>query len=115
MAERIKIAVAALIAAAGLIAFTWLAERQPMVIRLGVLFGSFAAAIVIMWFTAAGRTFLAFARESWEEAKRVVWPTRKETLQTTAAWFALVFRMPMFLWRVEPRLRWFIHRLPLHA
>ena len=115
IAERIKIAVAALIAAAGLIAFHWLAERQPMVIRLGVLFGSFAAAIVIMWFTVAGRTFLAFSRESWEEAKRVVWPTRKETLQTTAVVFAFVFVMAMFLWGVDATLLWVTHRLLGHG
>jgi preprotein translocase subunit SecE len=47
-------------------------------------------------FAAAGRRlvlppragFLVFARESWEEAKRVVWPSRKETLQTTGIVFA---------------------------
>jgi preprotein translocase subunit SecE len=115
IAERIKIAVAVLVAAAGLIAFHWLAERQPMVIRLGVLFGSFAAAIVIMWFTASGRTFLAFSRESWEEAKRVVWPTRKETLQTTAVVFAFVFVMAMFLWGVDASLLWITHRLLGHG
>ena len=83
MAEKVKIAIAALIAVAGMFAFYALVDRQPLVVRILVLAGAFAAAIAVMWFTEAGRTFLAFARESWEEAKRVVWPTRKETLQTT--------------------------------
>jgi preprotein translocase subunit SecE len=56
---------------------------------------------VVMWFTEAGRTFFAFSRESWEEAKRVVWPTRKETLQTTGIVFVFVFVMAIFLWAVD--------------
>ena len=109
-AERIKIAIAALIAAGGLVAFYWLADR-PTVLRLGVLLGAFALAVVVMWFTQAGRTFAAFSRESWEEAKRVVWPTRKETLQTTAVVFAFVFIMALFLWVVDASLLWITHRL----
>ena len=100
MAERLKIAIAALVAVGGLVAFYWLGER-PLVLRLGAMLGAFALAVVIMWFTLAGRTFAAFARESWEEAKRVVWPTRKETLQTTGMVFLFVFLMALFLWAVD--------------
>ena len=64
-----------------------------------------------MWFTEAGKTFLAFARESWEEAKRVVWPTRKETLQTTGVVFAFVFVMALFLWFVDAGLLWVTQKL----
>src|SRR3981081_3428878 len=114
MAERIKIAIAALIAIGGLVAFYWLGER-PLVLRLGAMLGAFALAVVIMWFTVAGRTFAAFARESWEEAKRVVWPSRKETLQTTGVVFAFVFVMAMFLWGVDASLLWITHRLLGHG
>ena len=104
-AERIKIAIAALIAVGGLFAFYWLADR-PTVVRLAVLLGAFGVVVVVMWFTQAGRTFAAFSRESWEEAKRVVWPTRKETLQTTGVVFAFVFVMAIFLWMVDAGLLW---------
>ena len=109
-AERIKIAIAALIAAGGMFAFYWLVD-QPTVVRVLVLLGAFAAGVGVMWFTEAGRTFLAFARESWEEAKRVVWPTRKETLQTTAVVFAFVFIMALFLWAVDASLLWITQRV----
>ena len=111
MAERIKIAVAALIAVAGMVAFYALIDRQPLVVRILVLLGAFAAAIVVMWFTEAGRTFLAFARESWEEAKRVVWPSRKETIQTTGVVFLFVFVMAAFLWVVDVGLLWVTQKL----
>ena len=104
-AERIKIAIAALIAIGGLVAFYWLGD-QPLVLRLAALLGAWAVAIVVMWFTQAGRTFAAFSRESWEEAKRVVWPSRKETMQTTLVVFAFVFIMAVFLWIVDATLLW---------
>ncbi len=111
LAERIKIAVAALIAIGGLVAFYWMVDRQPLVIRLAALLGAFAFAVVVMWFTETGKTFAAFSRESWEEAKRVVWPTRKETLQTTGVVFAFVFVMAIFLWIVDAGLLWVTQKL----
>ena len=108
--EKIKIAIASLIAVGGLVAFYWLGE-QPLVARIGALLGLWAVAIVIMWFTESGRTFAAFSRESWEEAKRVVWPSRKETMQTTLVVFAFVFIMALFLWMVDASLLWLTHRI----
>ena len=58
-----------------------------------------------------GATFVVFARESWEEAKRVVWPTRKETLQTTGVVFLFVFMMALFLWMVDTGLLWVTQKL----
>ena len=110
-AERIKIAVAALVAVGGLFAFYALVDKQPTVVRLAILLGAFAAGAAVMWFTAAGKMFAAFARESWEEAKRVVWPTRKETLQTTGVVFAFVFVMALFLWVVDYGLLWVTQKL----
>ena len=111
LVERIKIAVAALIAVGGMFAFYALVDKQPLVVRLGALLGAFALAVVVMWFTESGRTFAAFSRESWEEAKRVVWPTRKETLQTTGVVFAFVFIMAVFLWMVDAGLLWVTQKL----
>ncbi len=110
MAEKIKIAVAALIAMAGLWGFYAVAE-QPTIVRLGVLVGAFAVGAAVMWFTTAGREFLVFSRESWDEAKRVVWPSRKESLQTTGIVFAFVFVMAMLLWLIDTGLLWVTQRL----
>jgi preprotein translocase subunit SecE len=109
-AERIKWVIAAILAVGGLAAFYVLGE-QPFVVRLAALLGGFIAAIVVMWFTEAGQTFLAFSRESWEEAKRVVWPSRKETLQTTGVVFLFVFVMALFLWVVDWGLLWVTQKL----
>jgi len=79
--------------------------------RLAALLGAFALAAGVMWFTETGKTFAAFSRESWEEAKRVVWPTRKETLQTTGVVFLFVFVMAVFLWMVDAGLMWVTQKL----
>ena len=109
-AERIKLAIAALVAVGGLVAFYALGE-QALVVRIGALLGAWIVAVALMWFTEAGRTFLAFSRESWEEAKRVVWPTRKEALTTTGVVFLFVFVMALFLWIVDTGLLWVTHKL----
>ena len=111
LAERIKIAVAAIVAVGGLVAFYALVDKQPQWVRMLVLLGGFALGAAIMWFTEAGQVFLAFARESSEEAKRVVWPTRKETLQTTGVVFAFVFVMAVFMWIVDAGLLWITQKL----
>ena len=111
MAEKVKIVIAALIAVGGMVAFYALVDRQPLVVRILVLLGAFGLAVAVMWFTENGRTFLAFARESWEEAKRVVWPTRKETLQTTGVVFIFVFTMALFLWLVDTGLLWITQKV----
>jgi preprotein translocase subunit SecE len=109
-AERIKIAIAVLLAVGGLVAYYALADRATA-LRFAVLFGCFAAAIALMAFTQAGRSFVAFSRESWEEAKRVVWPSRKETLQTTGVVFLFVFTMALFMWVVDAGLLWVTQKL----
>jgi preprotein translocase subunit SecE len=53
-----------------------------------------------------GQAAFAFSREALVEARKVVWPTRKETIQTTAAVFALVVVMGIFLWIVDAALLW---------
>jgi preprotein translocase subunit SecE len=110
MAEKIKISAAALIAAAGLWGFYAIAG-QPTIARLGVLIGAFALAAGVLWFTQAGRDFAVFSRESWDEAKRVVWPSRKEALQTTGIVFAFVFVMAFILWVIDAGLLWVTQKL----
>jgi preprotein translocase subunit SecE len=109
-AERIKIAIAAIVGVGAFAAFYALGDRA-LVLRLGALLGLIGVAIAIMAFTEAGRTFFAFSRESWEEAKRVVWPSRKETLQTTGVVFLFVFFMALFLWAVDASLIWVTQKL----
>ena len=63
------------------------------------------------WFTGHGRQFAVFGRESWLEARKVVWPSRKETLQTTGIVFAFCVVSAIFLWIVDASLLYLVQLL----
>jgi len=107
-ADLVLVTLAVLAAVAGVLGFTFLTE-QPTLARVGVLFGGLVVAIVIAWFSQSGKRFLAYARESYEETKRVVWPSRKETVSTTGIVFGFVVIMAIFLFLVDKSLEWVLY------
>ena len=111
-ADLVLVTLAVLAAVAGVLGFTFLTE-QPMLARVGVLIGGLVIAIVIAWFSQSGKRFLAYARESYEETKRVVWPSRKETVSTTGIVFGFVVIMAVLLFVVDKSLEWFLYDLLL--
>jgi preprotein translocase subunit SecE len=107
------VAVAVLAAAAGVLGFTFLTE-QPTLVRVGALLSGLVAAVAVGWFSEPGKRFLAYARESYQETKRVVWPTRKETVSTTGIVFAFVVVMALFLFIVDKSIEWVLYDLLLN-
>ena len=112
MIDKIKLAVAVALVAAGIWGYYLLAE-QALVLRVLAVLGGLVAAGVVAWLSAPGREFSVFARDSVEEVKKVVWPTRKETMQTTAAVFAFVVVMAVFLWISDKTLEWVLYDIIL--
>jgi len=110
MADRIKIAAAVLLVIAGVAGFYYLSERA-MIIRVAAILLGFAAGAGVFATSQAGKEFYGFSQESIAETKKVVWPTRKETLQTTAVVFGFVVVMAVFLWIVDASLLWVVKRL----
>jgi preprotein translocase subunit SecE len=110
--DLVLVTLAALAAAAGVLGFTFLTE-QPTLARVGVLIGGLAVALVVAWFSQPGKRFIAYGRESYEETKRVVWPSRKETLTTTGIVFGFVVIMAILLFVVDKSLEWFLYDLLL--
>ena len=84
----------------GIASFYYL-QDSATVIRLLGLFLGLIIAVVIALFTNQGRQFHSFSKDSIEEAKKVVWPNKKETFQTAGAVFAFVTVMSIFLWLVD--------------
>ena len=81
---------------------------QPMMIRLGVLLGGIAIAVGLVAVTPSGKRFLAYAKDSVTEVKKVVWPSRKESTQMTLIVFAFVVVMAIFLWSADKIIEWLI-------
>ena len=103
MADKIKFALALVILAAGVAGFYLLSE-QAMILRVLAVLVGLALAVVVAWKTEPGQRFFLFGNEAVVEAKKVVWPTRKETMQTTGAVFAFVVAMAVFLYLTDKSL-----------
>jgi preprotein translocase subunit SecE len=112
MADKIKLAVAAMLVVAGIAGYYWLSASSILLRLLSVIAGV-AAGTAVAWMSAPGREFVVFAREALVEVKKVVWPTRKETVQTTTAVFAFVVVMAVFLWVSDKTLEWVLYDLIL--
>ena len=112
MADKLKFALALALLAAGVVGFYLLSE-QPLVLRVLSVLAGVGAGVAVAWFSAPGRRFVEFAREAVVETKKVVWPSRKETVQTTGLVFAFVVVMAIFLWLTDKSLEWVLYDLVL--
>ncbi|MEO8488123.1 MAG: preprotein translocase subunit SecE [Betaproteobacteria bacterium] len=83
-------------------------QELALVLRVLMVLGGLAAAAGVAWMSAPGKSFFAFAQDSWAEAGRVSWPSRKETLQMTGVVFVFVVVMALFLFSVDTLLAWIV-------
>jgi preprotein translocase subunit SecE len=110
MVDKLKMVVAGLLGMAGIAAFYYFSS-SPAIVRLAVVLAGLGAGAAVMWTTEPGKRFYVYTQESVAETKKVVWPTRKETLQTTGIVFAFVVVMALFLWLVDAGLLWAVRKL----
>ncbi|HAJ12019.1 MAG: preprotein translocase subunit SecE [Hydrogenophaga sp.] len=111
-ADKAKLAAAAVLLLGSFVAFYLLSGRGALAQWAGLLVGLVAAAAVFL-VSESGRQLLAFGRDAWREVKKVVWPTRKESVQMTAYVFAFVVIMALFLWLTDKTLEWVFYDLVL--
>jgi preprotein translocase subunit SecE len=112
MTDKIKLGAAGLLVALGIGGYYWLGE-SALILRILAVIAGIVAAGAVAWFSEPGRQFAVFAAEALAEVKKVVWPGRKETVQTTAAVFAFVVVMAVFLWASDKTLEWVLYDLIL--
>ena len=106
--DKIKVALAIVVAIAGVIGFYYLSDK-PALVRAGALVAGLAFAVLILWTSSTGRDFLNYAKESVRETKKVVWPTRREATQITGIVFAFVLVMAVFLWGTDKTLEFLLY------
>ncbi|MFD1709446.1 preprotein translocase subunit SecE [Ottowia sp. GY511] len=111
-AEKMRLAAVVLLVIGALVAFYMLAA-QGATIQWGGLTVGLALAAIVFFTSESGKRLIAFGRDSWREVQKVVWPTRKETLQTTAFVFAFAVVMALFLWLTDKTLEWVFYDLIL--
>src|SRR5256886_14165245 len=113
MIDKVKLAIGVVLVGAGIWAYYWLGEGTPLILRILAVIAGVLAGAAVAWFSEPGRQFAVFAGEAVTEVKKVVWPTRKETIQTTAAVFAFVLVMAGFLLLNDKTLEWGLYDLIL--
>ena len=93
--------------AAGIAGFYYWSD-ESLLLRIIGLLASSAAALFVAVQTEKGRAAWDFARESHTEVRKVVWPTRKETTQTTLIVLAMVGLVAVILWVLDGLLAWLV-------
>ncbi len=111
-ADKAKLAVSVLLLVAGIVGFYLLTKQGPLV-QWAALIAALVVAALVFISSETGKELLAFGRDAWREAKKVVWPSRKEAMQMTAYVFAFVVVMALFLWLTDKTLEWAIFDLLL--
>jgi len=103
--DKIKLLGAAALGIFGLFAFYYFAEQSLLMRTVGLLIIA-AFVVYLVYMTAKGKRTAAFFRDARTEVRKVVWPTRQETVQTTLTVFIIVVIVGIMLWLFDMLLSW---------
>ncbi len=103
--DKLKAAVAGL-ALVGGIAGYYVLSAQPAWERWLVVVAGIALTLVVLAWSAYGRSFWQFVLDSRVELRKIVWPSRQETGMTTLVVFGFVIVAGLFFWTVDLVLAW---------
>ena len=76
-------------------------SEQTLLIRVVAILFAVSIAFLGAATTTKGKTALGFAKEARIEGRKVVWPTRQETIQTTLVIMVAVAFMSLLLWGID--------------
>ena len=109
-ADVAKLLLAIVLLVGAIVAFYYYARYMLLVRVLGLL-AAVGVAVAIALQTQVGRLARQFVQESRTEVRKVVWPTRQETLQTTLAVVVMVIVVGILLWLLDMFLVWAVQLL----
>jgi preprotein translocase subunit SecE len=99
-----------LVLLAGVVAFYWF-DEDSLPLRLGMVAGGLVVAGGLLWISWYGREFRQFAQAARIELRKVVWPSREDTVRTTIMVIAFAIVMGLFFWVLDMILTWMIRLL----
>lgn len=108
--DSIKLGFALLIIVVSIAGYYYFAEHSKLMRVLGIL-AAVGVAIGIAYTTEMGRNVWSFLHDAQIEVRKVVWPTRQETIQTTMVVIFMVVLVGLFLWLLDMFLSWIVHLL----
>ena len=103
--DNLKLWVGVLILSGAIAAFYYF-QDQLLVVRVLGLLAAAGVAIFIASQSSAGRSIVGFISGAHSETRRVVWPSRAETVQTTLAVMFIVLLVGIALWLLDMLLLW---------
>ena len=103
--DTLKLVVAIALLIAGIAQFYYF-EAESLLYRVLGVVGFSLAAIGVVYTTVLGQNIWGFARDARTEVRKVVWPTRQETVQTTLLVIGMVIIVGIMLWLIDMFLRW---------
>jgi preprotein translocase subunit SecE len=89
----------------GIAAFYWY-DEMALPLRVGMVVAGLAVGAGLLWLSSYGRDFVQFARAARVELRKVVWPGRTETIQTTYVVFGFAIAMGLFFFFLDWALTW---------
>ncbi len=112
--DTVKLGLAVALIVAGIVGFYYF-EAYSLLFRVLGLLVVVGAAAAIALVTAPGRRIWDFFAGSKVEVRKVVWPSRQETIQTTLVVFAMVLVMSIVLWLFDMILMTIVRALTGHG
>ena len=109
-----KLSVALLIILADLVCF-YLFDEYSLLLRVIALLAGAGIGIAIALQTAKGKEIWSYFHDAQIEVRKVVWPTRQETIQTTLIVVVMVILVAIILWLLDMFLGWSIGLLMGHG
>ncbi|MFN3785219.1 MAG: preprotein translocase subunit SecE [Thiothrix sp.] len=108
--DTIKLTVAIALLLAGIVGFyyfeSWQGQSVSVLLRVLGLLLVVGIASATALSSLSGKRFLGFMRDSRLEVRKMVWPTRAETTQTTLMVIVIVLILSIFLWGIDSLLGW---------
>ena len=98
--DTVKLILALGVLILGIWGFYFYAQEALLYRVLGIL-AAVGVAIGIAATTAKGKGLISFLGSSRSEVRKIVWPTRAETMQTTLMVFIMVVILAIFLWFID--------------
>ncbi len=105
--DSLKWLVVLLLVAVGVFGNSYYAD-ESLLYRVLALVGLAVVASLIALQTAKGKAFFGLFKEAKSEIRKVVWPTRQETAQTTGIVVLVVLVVGLMLWGIDSLLSWIV-------
>ncbi len=105
--DGLKWGLVAVLVFAGAYGNYYFAAESLLIRVVGLLVLAGVAGVVALQ-TVKGEAFWTLVKDAKTEIRKVVWPTRQETLQTTLIVVAVVLVMGLILWGLDSLLGWLV-------